>query len=97
MFYKSKPHKIKAFHFSSTKVKAPDWLVEARNEGKVQVTLHDRYGMYITIYNQAGDSEKARLGDWVCMNSAGKLYAISGEEFEEAYEAIEEGEYREAA
>lgn len=81
----SKPHKIDGFRFELGGVKPPKWFVRAHEENRVQVTI-TKSNQYITIYSSPGNMERADVGDWICMNSAGKIFKITHEERMEAYE-----------
>jgi len=87
--YQSKPHTLKAFRAGYDIV--PEWFTEASTRGLVAVTNSEQHGQYITIYqplrqrtNKRGFTY-AEPGDWVCMNSAGTIFALTDREFRNGF------------
>lgn len=85
--YVSKPHQIQAFRFNDATMKAPKWFLKAIETKHASVTLNGDK-RYVTLYSRAGNIERAQWGDWVCINSSGKLFTISDEDFQEAYDVV---------
>lgn len=86
--FKSKPHEIEAFQFNGDiPDDLPNWFTEAQEKNKIQVTISDRYGKYISVY---GDNqiEIAREKFWVCHADHGKIYVLDDSSFKESYEIV---------
>lgn len=82
----SKPHEIQGFRIERGVI-PPVWFREAYKEGRVAVYIDDFKGRCdVNIYTCQNSHERAVLGDWVCLNSAGKIFKISHEERLDAYE-----------
>lgn len=82
----SKPHEIEGFRVQRG-VKPPAWFLDAYKEGRISIHIDDFKGEYhVNIYTCPASHEKARLGDWVCLNSSGKIFKITHEERLDAYE-----------
>lgn len=83
----SKQHEVEGFRFEGAETKAPKWFIQAIEEGRAQVRIDEPKKIYeIHIYTNKESFEKAKLGDWICRNSAGKIFKITHEERLDAYE-----------
>lgn len=86
MQYKSKPHRIQGVQFRSQGLEfTPDWIKQAYEKGRIQITLNDKE-KYVTIYDKHGGVRHAYVGDWVCMNESETIFPLTEEEFERGFE-----------
>lgn len=84
MLYYSKPHTVQAFRFNPKNKDFPDWFMELLQIGRAQVTINTK-DAYICLYSSLGNIEKAYAGDWICLNTAKKVFKITEAEFKESF------------
>lgn len=80
--YVSKPQIINAFQFLGNKTDVPPpWFVDALKHNKIQVTMHEKHGFYISVYGENNHIEKAYINDWICIAEHGKVFVMHDGDF----------------
>ena len=83
--YKSIPHKIEAFQFTSVKVRPPEWFLAFVRIGQANVTNDvQNNDQHISLYDKAGGFTRVEIGDWVIYRDE-QLHGMKDEIFKGSY------------